>query len=219
MDTWDERLKALNEALLNEGRDAPLFHWTREQSLFNIISSDYLTANPSNVPMGVSTSRNLNTIFFNNRFAVLILNQSKLAQRYKIVPLYGDSPVQMRANEQEERIITAKLDDVHKYITAIGIDSSVLAYGSKELSDVVSDSWQLVGVMLLAAYATKHHIPIVDKKSISKNGAWSKDITAEIKAVAKKIKAVWDAEEPEDRTSNLLSNFNYQKDILSPSDK
>lgn len=93
----------LEEELLLEGRDAPLYHGTSEDNLKEILKYNVLAAKTPQISSmfngkkydryrdkhgqvwGVSLSRSLQTAKRFGRF-VIELDQSKLIHRYKIVP-------------------------------------------------------------------------------------------------------------------------------------
>lgn len=197
--------------IITEGRDAPLFHFTSVNLLIrNILPEDALKQGKRG---GVSLTRNLATPFYSNRWdrdALLILNQTALSQRFKIVPMFGDSPIEVPAlnqaraddpdhewaspeNEQEERVM-ADIAPLHKYLYAIAVDSGYEEIDLTYLRKVTDDS-SVMWTMYLGEYAKKTGVKLVDRASVRRNGTWGKDMTKAIIKNAAKIRRRYDKEQ------------------------
>jgi hypothetical protein len=78
--------------MINEGRDAPLYHWMSAQKAARCFNSDRLRPlfkhKMLNQPKGISLTRNAHyTHSWADPIVRLTLNQRKLAQRYQIIPV------------------------------------------------------------------------------------------------------------------------------------
>lgn len=167
------------ENVLEEGRDSPLFHFTPNATLTAILIDDALVrghVKDNDGKTSISLTRSLYTPFAHKMRAVLILNQTKIAQNYKIVPVYGDSPKFMQApqNEFEERVFE-NIEPLHKYLLGIAVDIN-----PEHMLPLTYFSHSLAFVYSVGTYAKKYGVPIVFRNSLKPNGTWSKDITKEV---------------------------------------
>lgn len=227
MKDFSQYLFEMNEPLL-EGRDAPLFHWTT--ALFEILATNALKAGGLDEIFDhktISLTRDLNTPYFNGRPSVLVLNQTKLAQRYKMEPLFGDAITAMRIKrikrnvkpESEERVTTGKIAPLDRYLLAIGVSKNDLMMSDDAVAKVGGITNDMVHIMLLAAYSQKFNIPIVPKQNIQTNGKWSKDISDKIIHLGKLIKKKFEDETVE-RQSELIfratmADVRFSADIIN----
>ena len=186
---------------LDEGRDAPLFHFTDIETLAaKILPENVLRASNPSMARGsgddgagksVSFTRNLNTAFFKGLGGVLIINQTALSHRYKIVPQYGDSPKFASwdsQKEQEERVYS-DIAPLNRYVKAVGaalklpLEDDPNSLGLASWNEDLRKNRIRYRVNLLtplAEYNAKYNIPIVLKSSIKMNGTWKQDITQDI---------------------------------------
>lgn len=168
------------ENVLEEGRDSPLFHFTPNIILTLILADDALVKNKvasRDSASSISLTRSLYTPFAHKMRAVLILNQTKIAQRYKISPMFGDSPKFLKApeNEFEERIFE-DIEPLHKFLLGIAVD---IDPDSASMSNTFF-SHSHAFVHSVGSYAKKYGVAIVSRDSLKPNGTWSKDITKEV---------------------------------------
>lgn len=126
---------------LEEGRDAPLYHGTRsKETAVKILKSNKFIANEthpgehhttkkSTKKNAVCFSRLINSRFVLYKEVVFVINQRKLSQRYKIIPVeieyewFGSRPYRPRESEIFEEYITRDLVDLDKYILKIILDN------------------------------------------------------------------------------------------------
>lgn len=185
----------LENIVLSEGRDSPLFHFTTQSSFYrSILSDDALKGGQS----GVSLTRSIRTPFFGDTYThrvLLVLNQSLLSHRFKITPMYGDSITRSDEpqNEFEERI-KGDINNLHKYLIAIAVDSHILEIDSIDYVSKIEDDSNLVDLMLLRDYVVKFKIPVVARDSVKDNGTWSRDITKEVIRNGNKVARIFDKE-------------------------
>lgn len=118
---------------LCEGRDAPLYHFTRLDGLMQIVKTDSLGH-----AEGVSLTRDVNTPFFSHGFwhkAVLVLDQTKLQTQYALEPRGGtinttDSTLFVKSNsdlstsKEAEEFIHRPITPLHPYLMQIVISDS-----------------------------------------------------------------------------------------------
>ncbi len=130
---------------LEEGRDAPLYHGTTYGALEKIISSwevlpkthhphfKLLMGNKSDRSditqySGISTTRSLKFAKAWNSNAVIVFDQRRVAQKYKIVP------IQYYTNLQTSRFVTSRQNSKNEYEEFIVTNKPVsLNYASKIL--------------------------------------------------------------------------------------
>ena len=146
---------------LQEGRDAPLYHYTSEKNFQDIFLSNRINASSMhnhatmNDLIGekpfVSLSRNPNNKFIishvrsvhsagNDEVIILQLSQRKLAQSYKIIPFdfFSSEQRSTGASEDEEAII-GSIKNLNKYLERIYMSKS--AYNTYlYISDKYPDS-------------------------------------------------------------------------------
>ncbi len=200
LDYYDLLAKVeVDEQELDEGRDAPLFHFTDVDVLSRLIlpENKLKAANPSitrgngddGAKASVSFTRNLKTVFFSNQSSVLIMNQTKLAHRYKMTPQFGDSPKFASwvkpENEQEERI-HSDVAPLNVYVKAIGI-ALKLPLDDNDRRSMAATGYRAKLLTPILEYSEKYGIPIVLQSSIKMNGTWTHDVTQEIKDYLAKI--------------------------------
>lgn len=127
-------LEHLNEVVMLEGRDAPLYHGTQISNFIDILKTDtlkpgriYNRDNKAGREHGsISLSRNKN-VAIEYGDVVFTLDQSKLSDNYKIIPV-GDFENKLDATSarkindgKAEEIITEPITPLHKYIKKIEI--------------------------------------------------------------------------------------------------
>lgn len=151
---------------ITEGRDAPLYHGTKMVNLLSILYHDSLDKgaywNRPGEPDGPRLSRAFVTAWSFSEDdgegrdgAVLELNQTLLAQRYRIVP-YADVDGQGEnwSNESEEVVVTKAIAPLSKYLTGIYIPHAAI---QAILTDPEQMEWW-AEVELAAMYPTADHI-------------------------------------------------------------
>ncbi len=166
----------LVESLLIEGRDAPLYHWMDGFKAINVLKNDKLEARVlHDIPglgtdvKGISLSRNKRFTFLGSSQIRLTLDQSKLSQKYKFIPLDGEaafrrrhelpSTVTDRGGQDEgmrfaeEYLLERDIMELHKYVAEIFIQN-VSSYHDRQL------------VELVKKYAGLWDIPLKSKESI-----------------------------------------------------
>lgn len=168
------------ENVLEEGRDSPLFHFTPNNNLLSILIDNALIKNKSAGNEGrpsISLTRSLYTPFAHKMRSVLILNQTKMSQKFEISPVFGDSPKFMKTpeNEFEERVFK-DIDPLHKYLLGIAVyvDPEAAVWSSTFFS------YDHSFVYIIGTYAKKYGVSIASRDSLKPNGTWSKDITEEV---------------------------------------
>lgn len=124
---------------LHEGRDSPLYHGTTVYQFLSIYRDNTLWGRNTPDSMGhirsIRTSRDWFVAAEHGQDmdvsgVVIVLNQTKLAQRYKIVP-YADQRGWSRnsgQSESEEVIITDKLYPLSDYAIEYKVDPESLEY-------------------------------------------------------------------------------------------
>ena len=127
-------LEHLNEVVMLEGRDAPLYHGTQISNFIDILKTDtlkpgriYNRDNKAGREHGsISLSRNKN-VAIEYGDVVFTLDQSKLSDNYKIIPV-GDFENKLDATSarkindgKAEEIITEPITPLHKYLKKIEI--------------------------------------------------------------------------------------------------
>jgi hypothetical protein len=196
-------------SVLTEGRDAPLFHFT--SFLTKALAANTLSPG-DNAGGGISLTRNIATPFYSyhakNERDCLVLNQAALARRFRMEPMYGDSPEKLPGlmkkhadagiqsdpssyepkNEQEERLFGV-ITPLNRYLLAIVIEDDILdgVDLTMEWLARAADDSALMKVMVLGVYSKQHGIPLVERRSIKPNGTWSADVSKPIRAAAAKI--------------------------------
>lgn len=137
---------------LHEGRDAPLFHGTPLAMLLNILKDDALTVGINWHGEGdrVATSRDWRVAAqfgvqgdYSGYPSMLVLDQRKLAQRYKIKPYQDvDSEGNEWPNEKEEMVM-GDIRPLHRYLISINIEPHILAEAieDSEFHEWVSEFW------------------------------------------------------------------------------
>lgn len=118
-----------------EGRDAPLYHFTRLDRLMDIVKVDQLGSDD-----GASLTRNINTPYFSHggwNLVALVLDQTKLTATHRLAPrggsAYGDdftlfqkSWHQKSASKEQEEFSVSPIKPLHRYLTHIVIpDTSI----------------------------------------------------------------------------------------------
>jgi hypothetical protein len=112
-----------------EGRDAPLYHGTQMPHLLSILKNDTLDkgihwGRPGE-PDGVRLTRSLSVArsFAEDREfpgGVLVLDQSKLVQKHRMVPYRDvDSTGAYFSDEAEEVVVTEAIQPLSRYMTGI----------------------------------------------------------------------------------------------------
>lgn len=170
------------EQFISEGRDAPLYHGTNPRSLVTIIKQGiiphtYHYPNNASLPdqmRGVSVSRDYKFSADYRADCLLELDQTKLAQNFKIVPYqYWDRPEGSRRTaipghqvvnrlEYEEFIITDKPISFNKYVTHIYLTNRALSRVATNAAEL-SDTNYTKSVMKILSKLTNVPITIVDK--------------------------------------------------------
>jgi hypothetical protein len=134
MRCWMDAVSTLTEAL-NEGRDAPLYHFTRLEPLMDIVKADQLGS-----AEGISLTRNVNTPYFSHGFwnhVALVLDQTKLGATYPLEPragsayaddftLFQKSGRQKSASKEQEEFSVRPIKPLHRYLTHIVISDSTI---------------------------------------------------------------------------------------------
>ena len=156
--------------IIAEGRDASLYHWMEGAKIINTLAGDRLEARVNHpIPgmgnvLGVSLSRNKKFTFGDRGEVRLTVNQTRLAQKFKIVPLDGEAAFRRKAELEptvadrdnahrpewmfaEEFVIGAGIDELHRYVSAIFIQ--------RRSTRVPVEAYQAC-----AEYAAKWNIPI-----------------------------------------------------------
>ena len=127
-------LESLNEVVMLEGRDAPLYHGTQISNFIDILKTDALKpgrAYNRDIKAGrehgsISLSRNKNAATEYGD-VVFTLDQSKLSDNYKITPVgdfenkYDTTHARKINNGKAEEIITEPITPLHKYLKKIEI--------------------------------------------------------------------------------------------------
>ena len=127
-------LESLNEMVMLEGRDAPLYHGTQISNFIDILKTD--TLKPGRIyNRDIKAGREHGSISLSrNKSAateygdvVFTLDQSKLSDNYKITPVgdfenkYGTTHARKINNGKAEEIITEPITPLHKYLKKIEI--------------------------------------------------------------------------------------------------
>jgi len=139
--------------ILNEGRDAPLYHGMTPAKARSVFTRDTLPASwTHNIPglgkvQGNSFSRNK---LLKYGYVVITVNQTKLAQTYKIIPLDGEyvhsarhdgvpstlpyardrNAINMFGDKKlpaqllSEEFVVGDISNLHKYILSISVGES-----------------------------------------------------------------------------------------------
>ncbi len=114
-------IKLLVEQILNEGRDAPLYHGTAWRCLEKILTENKLKA-VSQLPFkngiknGVSVSRDYRTALqYSNESSgcIFVLNQRKISQRQKIIPLKWTNLLKKYDEYEYRNIVMSGLENVN----------------------------------------------------------------------------------------------------------
>lgn len=148
-----------SENKLNEGRDAPLYHATSIQNLINILNNNTLKTGrlyAKDVLKGKKTgsisltrSKEFANRYTNNG-AILILDQSKLINNYKLTPvgdnvnILGNTSTRRDYNSKAEEVIEKNISPLNNYLLGIEINLKL----NKESKNIIDN------------YCNQYNIPV-----------------------------------------------------------
>ena len=164
---------------LNEGKQVGLlYHSTYPSTLKTILDQNVLKGNLSTYNgkdiLAISTTRNKN-FKYDGRKAQIVLDGDKLSTKYKIKPYdywgrnYNIPRNSQAQDEDEEMIITSKIDNIKDYIVNINLDKSLneAIVGDKIECDNCDWSWDISsgGNDLFVCHKCGHdNEPIIEEK-------------------------------------------------------
>ena len=158
---------------VNEGRDAPVFHWVDHKKLVNILSKNSMPARfthtlPETNQQVTGNSMSRNPKFYAGdvwKIARLTFSQSKLAHTHKIIPL--DADVAYRHGSGEEAFVTDRGKE-HEHEKLINL--KMAKQGTLVTSDVMAEEFvigdieplniYLIEIFVFDAAAMKKAIPM-----------------------------------------------------------
>lgn len=128
------------EQFIAEGRDAPIYHTSTLSDAAKIIKTNVLKMGNNG---SISFTREIrHAEWFND--VIFVLNQAKLAQNYKLIPIWDKKPeligqpktpmhMWKGSNEFEERIHGRDITDFDKYIVSILVKEKQMNKASQTL--------------------------------------------------------------------------------------
>lgn len=169
--SWDDVSRLIGGNLMESSRSAPLYHFTTPQSLNTMVLHDALgLRSHTGGPAPISLTRDPRLPLANGLDIILVLDQQKLANRYRMTPLYGDSRTRWShdpRDESEERVTNGPIAPLHQYLTAVYVDTytartmqQAFAEGRHKVErEYISGDFYERSAMT-AAYFVKHDIPV-----------------------------------------------------------
>jgi len=177
--------------ILNEGRDAPLYHWMDDEKVYKVLKNDALKPLFKHklikqMGMGISMTRNKNYKhdWAGNTICRLTFNQARLAHDHRIIPVDAhhirltpkqfardydpsmtdrNSPYTKNDNSQmAEEYVLGEVKPLHKYVTEI-----YFYYGGNERLEVN---------LPILLWSRKFNIPLILDGEIKDWGIWVKDL-------------------------------------------
>lgn len=131
-------MRDLLNIILTEGRTAPLYHGTELASAVMILRSDTIEATHDSDydddPLGVSTSRTARWAMGwgagrddTGHGVLFVLDQAKLATRYRIVPHAAMTVTGERLDGEDEEVVIGTIKPLSAYLLSINVNAAKLA--------------------------------------------------------------------------------------------